>query len=128
MAFVSNLWEKIRSLLGLGRRKASRLVSATVPEARIRWLLKSNVADLRISVAADQSVLARCKRCDCSAESRHALPLVWFRCPTCGGTSFVPVPNLERDAHFARSDGSSFEYEIFYIRDLPRDLPSPFSP
>jgi len=40
--------------------------------------------------------------------------------------SFNPIENVHRDIHFAAKDGQPFEYELFYVENLPSALQPPF--
>ena len=53
---------------------------------------------------------------------------VWFRCPGCSLVSFYPVANVHRDIQFAVKDGKHYESDLFYMRQLPATLKSPFLP
>jgi hypothetical protein len=51
--------------------------------------------------------------------------LVWFRCPACKRVSFSPAANIARDTKLATMDGKPFEYELFFLVDLPPELKPP---
>ena len=103
-----------------------QLVHVDLPEARLREMLCSAERDFRVSTNESGLVTAWCKACQHSIDTVRDDVLLWFRCPSCRLVSFTPLPNVERDRRFAIADGRPFEYEVFFLRDLPSEFPSPF--
>ena len=107
------------------RRSGAELVSVAVPEDRLREMLKGS-RDIVIHTASDGMVSAFCKECGEWMEVVQKDSLVWFRCGSCRLVSFNPIPNVARDIQFAIEDGAPFVYEIYFVRNLPPEFPSPF--
>jgi tetratricopeptide (TPR) repeat protein len=53
--------------------------------------------------------------------------LVWLRCLLCRRVSFNPIWNVQRDIQFAIQDGTPFEYEQYFVRQIPPGLVPPFA-
>jgi hypothetical protein len=88
--------------------------------------------DVHVVMSADGSFKITCKKCQVELlrawdEGAWAGQLLWYRCPTCRGVSFSMRQNLERDAALAGQMGGVFEYEIYFIKDLPANMPPPKS-
>lgn len=81
--------------------------------------------DFRVRVTKTGAVTAECKLCRKQPRSAEKDNLLWLQCSTCGGLTFVPLKNLQRDAELASEEGGVFEYELFLVRDLPPGLSPP---
>jgi hypothetical protein len=97
-----------------------------VPEERLREMLCTGKKDIRLRTTAAGAVTAECKACSQALDIAQDGELLWFRCPTCRRVSFNAIANVHRDVHFSAKDGKPFEYEIFYVDDLPSPLQPPF--
>jgi hypothetical protein len=101
-------------------------VNCWVPESRLREMLAEGGKDLILRTSPDGAVTATCKMCRRTVELAERGGLLWFRCPTCRRVSFNTLANVRRDVRFAIEDGKPFEYEIFYLQQLPPELRPPF--
>ena len=85
--------------------------------------------DVQIAVRSDGTLTASCKACSVhllgAKNLVNDLELVWFECEKCGRVSFSPMQNLHRDVQIANEMGGLFEYEIYFMRDLPPQLTPP---
>jgi hypothetical protein len=81
--------------------------------------------DLRLIISEDGTVKGHCKACDTVVQTGEKDELLWFVCPQCGSVSFNPLGNRDRDLYLAREHGGTFEYELYYLRDLPPALQPP---
>jgi hypothetical protein len=85
--------------------------------------------DIRIVMSKDGTFTAICKTCQMNLQVGDTMygemHLVWHRCPRCERVSFSVQQNLERDARIAEAMGGSFPYEIYFLKDLPPQLPPP---
>jgi hypothetical protein len=81
--------------------------------------------DVRVIVRSDGAVAAVCKSCDIHIKPTEKNNLLWYVCPRCRGASFTAIPNLPRDIALAERHGGVFEYEVFYLRDLPPGFEPP---
>jgi hypothetical protein len=97
-----------------------------LPEDRIRAMVRGD-RDFVVCVTAEGQVSAVCKMCNKSLEILRDGALVWFRCNKCALVSFYPVANVQRDLQFAIKDGQPFLSDLFYMRQLPATLKSPFA-
>ena len=100
------------------------LVRVDVGEDKLREMLKG-ARDFRIRVGLDGTVTAHCKSCNVPMRTAEQDEIFWFRCPGCNRVSICPVGNVARDTQFAIKDGKPFEYELYFIKDLPPELKSP---
>ena len=97
-----------------------------VDEERLREMLRAGEKDLILRTTGTGVVTAECKACRQALDIAQDGELLWFRCPTCRRVSFNAMANVSRDIHFAARDGQPFEYEIFYVKNLPPPLQPPF--
>jgi len=100
------------------------LVRVDIGEDKVREMLKGT-RDFRIRVALDGTVTAHCKSCDVPMRTAEQGGIFWFRCPGCKRVSLCPAANIARDTQLAIKDGKPFEYELYFMRDLPPQLKSP---
>src|SRR4051812_8332834 len=96
-----------------------------VTEEQIRAMARGN-RDFILQVTGEGDVSARCKACATNLQIMRAGALLWFRCSGCQRESFYPVANVERDCYFAGKDGQPFVSELFYMKQRPPGLTSPF--
>ena len=82
--------------------------------------------DFILRVTGEGEVSAQCKACACGLQIRREGPLLWFHCLGCKRESFYQVTNIERDCYFAGKDGRPFVSELFYMKQRPPGLKSPF--
>jgi hypothetical protein len=102
------------------------LISYRLPEETIRAMARGD-RDFVVQVTGEGRVSAVCKGCVEALEIVQAQGLVWFHCPKCDRVSFDPVANVQRDIQFAIRHGQPFVSELFYFRELPATLVSPFA-
>ena len=100
------------------------LVRVDIGEDKVREMLKGT-RDFRIRVALDGTVTAHCKSCDVPMRTAEQGGIFWFRCPGCKRVSLCPAANIARDTQLAIKDGKPFEYELYFMQDLPPQLKSP---
>ena len=81
--------------------------------------------DVHVMVSSKRFVMAVCKACKEQIQPADKDGLLWLVCPRCKGVSFIPLANLPRDVHFAEENGGVFEYEVYYVKDLPPQLTPP---
>jgi hypothetical protein len=98
-----------------------------VPAEHLKRLLKEP-KDVRVLVFSTGAVAAVCKACAEQIQPADKDGLLWLVCPRCQGVSFVPLANLPRDVNWAEQAGGLFEYEVFFVRDLPPQLSPPSPP
>jgi hypothetical protein len=103
-----------------------RLTSVALTHAQLRERLCGEKRDFAVTTTEDHVVTAVCHSCSIALETVWRDPLLWFRCPDCSRVSFNPAPNILRDAVLAQQDGRPFRYDLFYMKDLPSGLGSPF--
>jgi hypothetical protein len=105
------------------------MIGVEIPIERLRWMLTSTPREIVVGTTAEAVVTAYCKACEHAIETAWSGPLLWFHCPSCHRQSFTPQPNVMRDAAFAAEDNATFQYEVFYMGDLPEKLlsQSPFA-
>jgi hypothetical protein len=96
-----------------------------LPEDKIRAMSRGD-RDFVLQATGEGYVSAVCKKCVQALEILQDGGLVWFRCPRCELMSFYPVANVQRDIQFAIKDGRPYVSDLFYIRQLPETLKSPF--
>ena len=84
--------------------------------------------DVRVIAFAGGQVVAVCKSCNVQIPPADKDGLLWYVCPQCKGVSFTPLANLPRDFALAQQNGGVFEYEVFYLQDLPPQLQPPPPP
>ncbi len=106
-----------------------QFITAPVPLDRLIELMQTP-KDVRVVMSADGSFKVTCKKCQVELrrawdEGAWAGQLLWHRCPTCGGVTFSPRQNLERDAAIAGQMGGVFEYEIYFMKELPPSMAPP---
>ncbi len=104
-------------------------LGARVPlDALIRKLKEPK--DVRVSVSSAGLLLAVCKACGGQIQPADKDGLLWLVCPKCKGVSFIPIANVRRDIGLARQEGGVFEYEVYYLRELPPGFepPAPAGP
>jgi hypothetical protein len=106
------------------RSMQPELVRVDVGEDKIREMLKG-ARDFRIRVGLDGTVTAHCKSCNVPMRTAEQDEIFWFRCPGCNRVSICPAGNIARDTQFAIKDGKPFEYELYFLKDLPPELKSP---
>ena len=122
----------IRTALNRLRRWFSRnrpemeFARVAVSEERLREMLCAGEKDLLLRTTASGVVTAECKTCRQALDIAQDRGLLWFRCPTCRRVSFNAIGNVHRDIHYAAKDGQPFEYELFYVDNLPPPLQPPF--
>jgi len=109
-----------------GNRPAIELARVAVSEERLREMLRERNKDLVLRTTAAGVVTAECKTCGQALDIAQDRELLWFRCPMCRRVSFNALANVARDVHFAAKDGQPFEYELFYMDNLPPPLQPPF--
>jgi hypothetical protein len=102
-----------------------RIVGVNVPEHRIRVLARGD-RDLILRTTGEGCVSAVCKTCVRALEIKRDRELIWFRCPKCALVSLYTVANVKRDTQLALKDGRPFVTDLFYMRQLPAELRSPF--
>lgn len=105
-----------------------QMIGVVMPIERIRSMLTSTPREVIVRTTEDAVVTAHCKACNHAVETAWGGPMLWFHCPCCHQLSVAPRPNVLRDAAFAKEDRAPFQYEVFYMRDLPSELlsQSPF--
>jgi len=81
--------------------------------------------DVRLSVSSAGAVEAVCKACAEQIPPAAKDGLSWLVCARCQGKSFVTLANLPRDMRLADEAGGLFEYELFFVRNLPPQLSPP---
>lgn len=110
----------------LARRNAStpKLVSKRVPMDELIRKMKEP-KDVGLLVGSDGTIAAYCKACKKGLAIVQTEQLIWFSCPQCKRVTFNPIPNFQRDFQLAKENGGIFEYEIFYLDDLPPELKPP---
>ena len=96
-----------------------------LPEETIRARARGE-RDFVLQATGD-GVSAVCKACARALDILEDGGLVWFRCPGCSLVSFYPVANVQRDIQFAIKDGKPYVSDLFYMRQLPATLKSPFA-
>ena len=89
-------------------------------------MLRTGEKDLILRTTAAGAISAVCKTCSQALDIAQDGELLWFRCPMCRRVSFNAIANVLRDVHFATEDGQPFEYELFYMDNLPPPLRPPF--
>jgi hypothetical protein len=97
-----------------------------LPEHQIRAMARGD-RDFVLQATGEGRVSAVCKACVQALEILEDRGLVWFHCSKCDRVSFYPVGNVQRDIEFARRDGRPFVSDLFYLRQLPSTLASPFA-
>jgi hypothetical protein len=83
--------------------------------------------DVRVLVSSAGEVAAGCKACGEQIQPAAKDGLLWLVCSRCRGVTFVPLANLKRDVGLAEREGGLFEYEVFYVRNLPPGLSPPYT-
>jgi hypothetical protein len=96
-----------------------------LPEDKIRAMARGD-RDFVLQATGEGHVSAVCKKWVQALEIVQDGGLVWFRCPGCTLVSFYPVANVQRDIQFAIKDGQPYVSDLFYMRQLPATLKSPF--
>lgn len=96
-----------------------------LPEDQIRAMARGD-RDFELKATGEGLVSAVCIACAQAPEILQDSGLVWFHCQKCHGVSFYPVVNVQRDIQFAVRDGKPFVSDLFYMRQLPSTLKSPF--
>jgi hypothetical protein len=109
-----------------GKQPEIAFARVEIPEERLREMLRTGEKDLILRTTASGVVTAACKACNQALDIAQDGELLWFRCPICRRVSFNAIANVHRDVHFATQDGKPFEYEVFYIDNLPPTLRPPF--
>jgi hypothetical protein len=94
-------------------------------EDQIRAMARGD-RDFVVQATGEGHVSAVCKACAQALEIHLDRGLVWFHCPKCDRVSFDPAANVQRDIQFAIRDGRPFVSDLFYMRQLPVTLTSPF--
>jgi hypothetical protein len=108
-----------------GRKQQDpEIVRVQVPLDRLMQKMQEP-KDLRLVISSDGSFTAHCKKCAVTVKTAEKDGLIWYVCLKCNRVSFNPVGNMERDIELAQRHGGTFEYEIFYFRDLPPGLKPP---
>ena|SRR5579859_4813814 len=118
------MWSWLARLFPRRQQSSPRTVRVQVPFDSLMLKLREP-KDLRLVISSDGGYTAFCKECVAYAKTAEKDGLIWYICPKCKRVSFNPVGNLERDVGLARQQGGTFEYEIFYLRDLPPGLKPP---
>lgn len=106
-----------------------QMINVEMSIQRLRSMLTSTPREIVVRTTEDAVVTAYCKACRQDVETAWSGPLLWFHCPSCHRQSFTPQGNVMRDAAFAKEDNAPFQYEVFYMGDLPNELlsQSPFA-
>jgi hypothetical protein len=81
--------------------------------------------DVRVVISSAGAVEAACKACAEPLQPAIKDGLLWLVCARCRGTTFLALANLPRDMRLAEEAGGLFDYEVFFVRDLPPQLSPP---
>ena len=103
-----------------------RIQRVVMTEEQIRAMARGS-RDFILKVTEEGDVSARCKAYATSLQIRQSGELLWFQFPNCNRLCFYPLTNVQRDLHFASEDKAAFISELFYLRQLPPNLKSPFN-
>lgn len=116
---------RVRALFSRGG-SSPEFVHVPIPESRLREMLAEGGKDLVLRTTSEGTVSATCKACREVVDLVEKDGLLWLQCPTCRRLSFNAIANVHRDVRFATEDGKPFEYEIFYLKQVPQQLRPPF--
>jgi hypothetical protein len=114
-------------LFGADKPESPGFVTAAVPEEEMvrRAKIRKDVCVTVVSRGAQGDVTAECRKC--SARMGHLLKdqLVWFLCPSCGGATFSPLPNVQGALGYASRHGGTFEFDLYLLNEESRRLMPP---
>ena len=118
------MWSWLSRIFSGRGHSQPKTVRIRVPMDRLLQKMQEP-KELRLVISGDGNVTAFCKACAVFVKTAETEELIPYKCPNCKQVSFNAKGNRSRDIGLAQENGGTFEYEIFYLRDLPPALQPP---